>query len=110
MGGKFVRRSSWTRYEEFEPEFLRLEGQSPAKGEVLEAVVVGEIAETRHPDISSDENADGIVDFLGFKVVVQEEQHLAGPPQQASVNVLPGTEGYHEAKPQAPCQAPSWES
>jgi hypothetical protein len=48
----------------------------PAKGEVLELVVVGEVAKPSHPHVARNEHADCIVDLLRLKVVVQQKQDL----------------------------------
>ena len=44
--------------------------------EVPCAVVVREVPEAGHPDITRNEDADSVVYLTGFIVVVQQEQHL----------------------------------
>ena len=48
----------------------------PRESKIACLVVVGEVPKASHPDIARYEDSDGIVNLLGLKVVIQQEQDL----------------------------------
>ena len=53
----------------------------PGKTIISCFVVIAEVAETRHPNIASNEHTDGVIHLSSLIVVIKQEEHL--DPEQS---------------------------